>query len=211
MSNIIFDVDGTIWDSSEEIAEVYSEVVRRQLKKDTFHITGKDIKRNLGKSMDPFMKGIFPMLSDNERTIIASQCVQSANEFLAEHPAPMFDGVMDTFRELSKNNRLYIVSNCGIGYIEAMMKGTGLTPFITDHLSNGVTGKSKGDNIRILMERNHIEHAVYVGDTQGDYEACLHAQIPFIWAKYGFGNVPDAKYEVSSITELVYYPFETLI
>ena len=27
-----------------------------------------------------------------------------------------------------------------------------------------------------------------MGDTQGDYEACLTAQVPFVWAAYGFGT-----------------------
>lgn len=35
------------------------------------------------------------------------------------------------------------------------------------------------------MKRNHIESAVYVGDTEGDQAA----GIPFVYAAYGFGDV----------------------
>ena len=52
----------------------------------------------------------------------------------------------------------------------------------------GDTGASKGVTIRKLMERHGITDAAYIGDTQGDYEATLEADIPFIWAKYGFGT-----------------------
>ena len=38
------------------------------------------------------------------------------------------------------------------------------------------------------MKEHHIENCVYIGDTQGDYEATLEAGIPFIWASYGFGT-----------------------
>ena len=38
------------------------------------------------------------------------------------------------------------------------------------------------------MKEHKIESAVYVGDTQGDYEATVDAGIDFIWADYGFGK-----------------------
>jgi phosphoglycolate phosphatase len=40
------------------------------------------------------------------------------------------------------------------------------------------------------MEQHGIENAVYIGDTQGDYEAAVKAGLPFVWATFGFG-VPD--------------------
>jgi phosphoglycolate phosphatase len=46
----------------------------------------------------------------------------------------------------------------------------------------------------MLLERNHITSAVYVGDTAGDEKGTRFAGLPFIYAKYGFGEVlaPDA-------------------
>ena len=211
MTGIIFDIDGTIWDSSEVLADTYSNVVNKYLQKENFHITGNDIKRNLGKTIDDFLAGVFPMLSEAERMIIGEPCLKYANEVLAKNPAPMFDGAADTIRRLSEDYQIYIVSNCAVGYIEALLEGTRLAPYVTDHLSNGATGKSKGDNIRILMEKNHQDKAVYIGDTQGDYEACLYAGIPFIWAVYGFGNVPDAEYKIHSIRELLDFPFSSIV
>lgn len=210
MTGIIFDIDGTIWDSSEKLADVYSSIVNKHLHKENFHITGNDIKRNLGKTIDDFFKGVFPMLSEDERMVITDHCLNDANEVLAKNPAPMFDGAADTIRRLSEDYPIYIVSNCAVGYIEALLEGTGLAPYVTDHLSNGATGKSKGENISILMEKNHLDKAVYIGDTQGDFEACLYAGIPFIWAAYGFGNVPDAEYKIHSIRELLDFPFSSI-
>ena len=39
------------------------------------------------------------------------------------------------------------------------------------------------------MERNGLKAPVYVGDTQGDFEACKAAGVPFVWVEYGFGKV----------------------
>ena len=35
------------------------------------------------------------------------------------------------------------------------------------------------------MKKNNIDEAIYVGDTQGDFEACEMANIPMIFASYG--------------------------
>ena len=52
------------------------------------------------------------------------------------------------------------------------------------------------------MERNNIKSAVYVGDTMGDKEAAKDANIPFIYAAYGFGDVDNYDYRIDSITDL---------
>ena len=67
---------------------------------------------------------------------------------------------------------------------------------------SGRTGLDKGSNIRLVMERNNITQAVYVGDTQKDAAAAEKAGIPFIFAEYGFGDAPNAVLRIGSIEEL---------
>jgi phosphoglycolate phosphatase len=55
----------------------------------------------------------------------------------------------------------------------------------------------------MVIERNNLEDVVYVGDTQGDYEATVFAEIPFIFAKYGFGNTENCYLAISEIKELL--------
>ena len=71
---------------------------------------------------------------------------------------------------------------------------------------SGRTGLDKGSNIRLIMERNNIQSAVYIGDTEGDEKASRIAGIPFIFASYGFGKAlaPDAVIsKIVELTELV--------
>ena len=60
----------------------------------------------------------------------------------------------------------------------------------------------KGQNISLLMERNGIKSAVYVGDTEGDEKAARFAGIPFIWASYGFGKAKKPDGVIDDICEL---------
>ena len=54
----------------------------------------------------------------------------------------------------------------------------------------------------MLMKKNNLNSPVYVGDTQGDADACKMAGIPFIFAEYGFGDVPDAKTRIRTFSDL---------
>ena len=80
------------------------------------------------------------------------------------------------------------------GYIEKLFSFTGIGPFVKDYLCAGMTGKNKGENLKLLMEKENLKNCIYVGDTRMDEVACRYAGIPFIWAAYGFGKTekPDA-------------------
>lgn len=62
---------------------------------------------------------------------------------------------------------------------------------------------SKGDNIKLIIERNNLSKSVYVGDTEGDLKASRFAGIPFVYAKYGFGNVSDYDHVIEKFDNLL--------
>ncbi|HCI83450.1 MAG TPA: HAD family hydrolase, partial [Lachnospiraceae bacterium] len=88
---------------------------------------------------------------------------------------------------------------CQKGYIEDFLHTSGTGSLIEDHVCFGDTGKPKDFSIRLCMERNELQRALYVGDTAGDLDAARKAGIPFIYAAYGFGQVDAEKEKVPSI------------
>ena len=111
--------------------------------------------------------------------------------------------VLETVKELAKKYRLFIVSNSQCGYPELCIEKLGLTPYIQGHMCFGDTGTSKGKTIRRLMAEHGIESAVYIGDTQGDYEATVEAEVPFIWCTFGFGEPADYVAKVDKFEDLL--------
>ena len=83
------------------------------------------------------------------------------------------------------------------------MKSSGIEPYIKDHLCFGETLVSKDLTILQLIERNGLKSPVYVGDTQGDADACSKAGVPFIFAEYGLGDVPDAAQRIQKFSDLL--------
>lgn len=206
MDGIIFDVDGTLWDSTDLVAESWNMVIAQHSDLN-MKVTGNQLKQVFGKTMDELFDAVFPSLSKEEQMALGERCLAYENEWLAKKPAPLFDGVFETFETLAKHTSLYIVSNCQSGYVDVLLHTTGLAPFVKDHLCFGQTQVSKDQTIRMLMEKNNLKDVVYVGDTLGDFRACKAAGIPFIYAKYGFGNVPDAAHSIDSIRELCTWDF----
>ena len=188
--SLIFDIDGTLWDSRALVAEGYNIQLEREGLQHLF-VNADQLKPLFGKVMTEIADVILASIPEAERYDLMERCMETENRYLFENECRIgYPGVMETIRELAKRCRIFIVSNSQCGYPELCIDKLGLTPYVEGHMCFGDTGTSKGKTIRTLMEKHNIQSCAYVGDTQGDYEATVEAGIPFIWAKYGFGT-PD--------------------
>ena len=201
--SLIFDIDGTLWDSRALVAEGYNIQLKKEGLEHLFVDAGT-LKSLFGKVMTDIADQIFASIPTPERYALMERCMATENRHLQENECRIgYPGVRETLAALAKEHRLFIVSNSQQGYPELCMEKLGLTPYITGHLCFGDTGTSKGKTIRTLMDKYHIESCAYVGDTQGDYEATLEAGVPFIWAAYGFGTPAGYVAKIDSIAQLL--------
>lgn len=193
---IIFDVDGTLWDARRQLLHAW-DMAKRELYGEPFTIDFDVYTSLFGKPMDAFANYVFPGLPLEEAISKTNAVLDGETKWLMEQPGVVYAGVPDMLKTLSKQYPLFIVSNCQIGYIDVLLETGGLSPYITDHLCYGQTLTSKGETIRTLMRKHGLKHVVYVGDTQGDCDACTEAGVPFLFVEYGFGcveqDVPHAK------------------
>lgn len=201
MYSIIFDVDGTLWDSTDAIAESWNQAVKETLGFDAK--IDADLLRGLfGKTTNEIAAAMLPNFPEDKQLEALDKCFEYEDKYLIEHSGKIYDGVTETLSKLAEKYDLYVVSNCQVGYIELALKHMKLTEKIKDHLCFGDNNLPKGENIKLIMERNNVEKAIYVGDIQGDYNACQVAKIPMIYANYGFGEVENPEYTINSIKEL---------
>ena len=202
VDGIIFDLDGTLWDSVEGILLTWNRVITRH---GQFRppISRQEQERLMGLPMDEIARRLFPDKSLEEQEKLMGECAKEENEYLAIHGGILYPGVRETLEKLSKKYKLSIVSNCQTGYIEAFLQAHGLGNVFSDYLSFGETGLTKGENNKIVIQRNGFLHPVYVGDTEGDRQSALDAGIPFVYAEYGFGNVKAYDAKVTSFIELL--------
>lgn len=200
--SLIFDMDGTLWDSSRSVAESWNEVLENLPDCADIRLTAKDIQSIMGLTMDVIADKFFGNTSKARRMEIMELCSSHENDYLLVHGGMLYDGVEETLAALRRDHRLFIVSNCQSGYIECFLKYYSLDKFFTDHICWGDNNLSKGDNIRLIAERNHISDGAYVGDTQGDCDSAYYADMKFIHAAYGFGTADRSDGIIRSFTGL---------
>lgn len=201
--SVIFDMDGTLWDSTTEVAFAFLEVIKKKHPEVTDEVTAERLQGLFGLPLDVVAVKLFQSVSEEHAINVMTECCEYECEYLAQHGAYLYEGLEVALAKLSKRYKLFIVSNCQEGYIQCFFRANPqLEKYFTDYEYPGRSGKLKADNIRIIMERNKLKKPVYVGDTLGDAQAAQEAGIPFIFARYGFGEVPVYYDVVDSLNEL---------
>ena len=140
-------------------------------------------------------------MQERLKTFSCNSFYRARNELLCHCGGILYPRLPETLAALAQKYALFVVSNSQDGYVQAFLHWSGLTCFRDIEMA-GRTGLDKGANIRLVMERNGVTKAVYVGDTQGDADAAAKAGIPFIFTEYGFGSVKDAAARIASLPEL---------
>lgn len=201
--SLIFDIDGTLWDSRALVAEGYNIQLEKEGLQHLF-VTAEDLRPLFGKVMTEIADHIFASIDPKERYDLMERCMDTENKYLFENECKIgYPNVKETLAALSKRYRLFIVSNSQCGYPELCIEKLGLTDYIEGHMCFGDTGTSKGKTIRTLMEKHNITSCIYIGDTQGDLEACEEAGIPFIFAAYGLGRAERYDARIEKIEDLL--------
>ena len=187
--SLIFDIDGTLWDSRSLVAKGYNTQLKEE-GMERFSVDAEVLKSVFGKVMTEIADILFAELPAEERYPLLERCMEREHEVLHEDECRIgYPKVKETLEELKKKHRLFIVSNSQCGYPELCINKMGLGDLISGHMCFGDTGTCKGETIKKLMADHNITSACYVGDTAGDMEAADHAGIPFIYCTFGFGAV----------------------
>ena len=199
---IILDIDGTLWDSTSLVAKAYQKSFNAH-GIDEDRVSPDILKKLFGRPMDEIFDELLPDIPEATRRDAQKAAIAFEDSILENDPCDIFfPDVKDTIKSLSEKKPVFIVSNCQKGYIELVMEKGDLREFIKDFECFGNNGRTKADNIRLLVERNALASPVYVGDTEGDRLSCKEAGVPFIFASYGFGSPESFDEKIDSFSAL---------
>lgn len=209
IDGIIFDLDGTLWNSTGATYLIWNNALK--LKGIDFQMSYEKALHFMGMTMltikaELIDEGMAPETADAVVGIMSSS--SSEYKFTDENGDPkgvvLYDGCIEVLTKLSRRYKLFIVSNCGFGYIESFMDTFNIASLFTDYENYGRTGLSKSENIKLVIERNSLKNCIYVGDTAGDESAARSAGIPFVFAKYGLGQAVCPDYEIYRLSDIPY-------
>lgn len=200
IDSILFDLDGTLWETLDT-SYISANEVLENLELD-IRVTKEQICKGMGKNFEECTQIYLPTMEKEKAAIVMRKMLETNTKNLSKIGGNLYEGLEETLKVLKKRYKLYIVSNCCDGYIEAFLGTSHLENYFDDYIAAGKYNISKSEAILRIIKKYNLNRPIYFGDTYKDYEASKEAEIPFIQAKYGFGEDLKTEYSVNKIVEL---------
>ena len=189
---ILFDLDGTLWDATSVICDSWNQVLSRHPDVIRPVVTVAEVRSTMGLLLPDIARRILPEQPEALRQSLNAEHSAHMHRTLPHTGGVLYPRLAETLETLSRSARLFLVSNCGEGYLDAFYAAHGLRNYFTGDLCAGRTGRPKRENIMQIVREYGLARPVYVGDTILDAESAREAGIPFLHAAYGFGQVEGA-------------------
>lgn len=201
--SVIFDLDGTLWNASEAITQAF-QAAKNSVDYIEHDITLEQVQAVTGQPYGVVYERLFPTLPSERREEFRALCAEQELTAAQKVGGTLYPGLEETLQYLQKRYRLFIVSNCQRGYVEAFFQNSQLGHYFEGHQCFGTKGLPKSENIREVVGQYGLQAPVYIGDTHGDYEASRQSNTPFIFATYGFGQVSpqEAPLRINQLSDL---------
>lgn len=207
---LVFDLDGTLWDTCAACSVAWNNVIKRNDMKFR-EITPADVRKVTGKSHEACIRETFVGLSESSLQILVAETTTEDNIMVERLGGEIYSGVGLGLEKLAERYQLCIVSNCQSGYIETFLKFSGFGGLFIDFECWGNTKKSKAENLQSVITRNSLKNPVMVGDMESDLIAAQKCGTPFFYMTYGFGEVSSYNQAFDSFEELPKYLEDTAI
>ena len=102
MDSIIFDVDGTLWDSTDIVAKAWTDYLRQKEQID-LTITAGQLKTLFGKPLAEIAALVFPEYPENEQLRLIDGCCEAEHALLHITGAPLYEDLEKALQILSAN------------------------------------------------------------------------------------------------------------
>ena len=186
---VIFDLDGTLMDTLEDLADAVNEILRRN----GYPVrTIQEVRRIVGNGLRQTLTLCLPEGTDGE---VVDRLLPEFASYYQAHcqvKTKPYDGIEDALRELNKRGfKLAIVSNKRDEAVKTLNRecfAEYVKVAIGENESAGIRKKPAPDTVyQALRELGSTkEQAVYVGDSEVDRMTAENAGLPCISVDWGF-------------------------
>lgn len=197
---IIFDLDGTLWDTVDTTLEASNIVASKH--SDIKRFKREIIENGMGLSHFENAHNYMPYLDENIAINYLNEIVEENLKIINKKGAKLYEGVTETIKKLSETYKLGIVTNNNDEYAKLFLKSSLLHAYFSDYIGAASYNITKAEAIKRMCERNNEPNSYYVGDIKKDMIATKEAGITFIHAKYGFEPNFKSKLYINDIRDL---------
>jgi len=203
---LIFDVDGTLFDTSEGIISS----VKYALKKNKLSLShGIDYQRTfIGPPIQNTLKRLFPHLSDERIKEVALDFRNQYKDVDLCKATP-YSGLYEALDKLTqKGIKIAVATFKREDYAYDIVDHFGITKYTDNIFGQDFEGKrDKADIIELAIKKSGLpgEDCLMIGDTSSDGDAAKKAGIDFLEVTFGFGFTKDKHYDGPSIGSIDSY------
>lgn len=219
MLTFLFDMDGTLLDSSSAIVDAVANGLtnaRKIMQLPTITPDRELIINSLGLPNDEYFRTAYPQDSVPEelRTefalLYAEESEKCEVETIEASNTELYPDVYATLVELKKRGHtLKLFTNSNSAYCDAVVKAHRLDELLSEHLPlerarELGTANTKTDMVKLLCP--DLKNTVVVGDRSGDIEAGINCECRTVGCSYGFGSpkeIQAADYIINSLSEIL--------
>jgi phosphoglycolate phosphatase len=183
---LVFDLDGTLVDSARDIADSVSELLESY---DAPAMATSDVVTMVGDGAPVLIaralkrSGIDPPLPE-----ALDRYLRIYDRRFMNHTVP-YDGVTESLALALRRGPLAVLTNKPLGPTIGILDALGLRGFFSRIIGGDSTLGRKPDPAGLLSLQALApgEQLVMIGDSPADWRVADAAQVPFVFARYGFG------------------------
>ena len=201
----VFDLDGTLVDSREDLARAVNHARERL---GCAALPREEIVTYVGDGLTKLLERAF-----HGRADLVEPARPHFTSFYGEHlldNTPLYPGVDEGIRTLAESGTpMAVLTNKPEGFSRRIIESYGLASCFVDVVGGDTHPTRKPDpaGVRLLLTRMRVapEEALMVGDHHSDLRTAARAGMRSVFCEYGFGNpdglIPD--HRVASFGEVV--------
>lgn len=202
--NIIFDLDGTLIDSSEAILSAFREALKQQDISPKLPMTAALIGPPL-KDLLPELTGI----SDQEKLDEVAAAFKAIYDNETYLSSDVYEGVDEVLSEFSaRPSSLFIATNKREVPTLKIVEHLGWQDYFTGvySLDSFPELATKKELLAAILHKHQLaaNETLYIGDTESDYRAALANALDFVMVQWGYGQLGhEAVPKAATVSQLM--------
>lgn len=178
-NGILFDLDGTLLDTLEDLADAVNHVLRQF---DYPERTIGEVRRFVGSGAALLIQRAVPEGADPEPVLAAFRTFYDTHCQVKTKP---YEGILDALAELGKEYPIAVVSNKPDSAVKALCADYFPGVYARGE-SSDCPRKPAPDMVEKAMEAIGVERCIYVGDSEVDVATAQNAGVPCLTVLWGF-------------------------